>query len=69
MYHRNNLSSKKLANHEKMVYAFLRYPISVSHTVLVQGKNPTLVGGKRLVTSAKDMDPEDYQHITQEVPS
>lgn len=30
----------------KMVYANMRYPITVSRTVLVQRINPTLVGGK-----------------------
>jgi hypothetical protein len=30
------LANKTIANHEKIVYACMRYPISVWHTVLVQ---------------------------------
>ncbi len=52
-----------------MVYAFIRYPISVSHTVLVQGIRSHAGRGRKTGESCQDMDPEDYQHITQEVPS
>ncbi len=32
----NNLANKTIANHDKIVYACMRYPILVWHTVLVQ---------------------------------
>ncbi len=31
-----NLANKTIANHDKIVYACMRYPILVWHTVLVQ---------------------------------
>jgi hypothetical protein len=53
-----------------MVYAFMRYPISVSHTVL-RPEFPTHAGRGKERTMVDIcygiMDLEDYQHITQEV--
>jgi len=49
-----NLLKKALANYYKIVYAFLRYPISVSRTVLVQGVPSHAGRGKeQLVTFAR----------------
>ena len=47
-------AQKALANCYKIVYAFLRYPISVSRTVLVQGVPSHAGRGKeQLVTFAR----------------
>ena len=49
-----NLLKKSLAKQHKIVYAFLRYPISVSQTVLVQGVPSHAGRGKeQLVTFAR----------------
>ena len=48
------MPNKELANRRGMVYACMRYPISVSRTVLVRISGPTLVRvTDRLVMSAK----------------
>ena len=47
-------TEKALAKRHKIVYAFLRYPISVSRTVLVQGVPSHAGRGKeQLVTFAR----------------
>jgi hypothetical protein len=59
-----------LANRKKIVYAFNRYPISVSHTVLVQAiKSRAGRGKERLVTSAKIWTWRITNLIIKEVPS